>query len=61
MFSAANPIEVHGHTRYVKIKAMAVKAGMTNSEVQYGEYLVDWSLTPARWGEAIWGIHKWNP
>ncbi|MBN2078525.1 MAG: chitobiase/beta-hexosaminidase C-terminal domain-containing protein [Spirochaetes bacterium] len=55
------PIDASGHTTIVKIKAIAVKSGMTQSEISYGEFLIDWSGTTARWNEAIWGIHKWNP
>lgn len=54
-------IPAHGHNTIVKIKAIATKAGMTQSEIEYGEFIIDWSLNQARWNQAIWGVHKWNP
>jgi hypothetical protein len=54
-------ISVNNNKTVVKIKAISIKSNMVNSSIVNGTYTIDYSITPARWGGASWGIHKWNP
>ena len=57
----SSAIQVNDHNKVVKIKAIAVKSGMGNSDILSGTFTIDYSISPAKWGSAIWGIHKWGP
>ncbi|MBN1524988.1 MAG: Ig-like domain-containing protein [Spirochaetales bacterium] len=54
-------IAVAGQKTMVKIRAIAVKDGMSDSTIASAQYTVDACAFSALWGSAVWDRHEWNP